>query len=262
MLALKDMLPLLFAWNRRWGAPYGHESWWRRGLQRISPERLRPHLVGPFGFQADNSSTRRFEYAWAYQATPLIPAMHAVDVGGSLAGFQFVLAREGLNVVNVDPGESVPGGWPLDTALLARLNRAFKTSVELKNCPLEEADIPTASIDRVFSISTREHMPEDSIASALNEARRILRPGGLMVLTVDLFFDLVPFTERETNPSGHNVDVAELVERSGLDLIQGNPSELYGFPRFIPDMIQARLSEYLYGSETPALVQALVLGKP
>ena len=261
MLARKNQLPLLFEWNQRWGAPYGHESWWRRGLGRVSPERLRPQVLGPFGFQAENSSTRRFEYAWAYQATPLAAGMRVVDVGGSLSGLQFVLARDGLNVINVDPGEGVPGGWRLDGTMFSRLNRAFKTSVELKRCPLDQADITPDSIDRVFSISTLEHMPDSSIASTLDEVRRILRPGGLFVITVDLFLDLAPFTDREANPSGHNVDMAEVVQRSGLCLIHGNPSELHGFPEFDHWSIQSRLSDYVYGSETPALVQALVLGK-
>jgi len=44
-------------WNRRWGAPYGYRS---RHLLRPQGARFRvPQVVGPFGFQPDNSITRR-----------------------------------------------------------------------------------------------------------------------------------------------------------------------------------------------------------
>jgi SAM-dependent methyltransferase len=261
MLARRPIPAHFVAWNRRWGAPYGHDRWWRRGLARFSPRALRPHLVGPFGFQA-NTDTRRFEYPWAYFATPLTRGMRAIDLGGSLAGFQFVLAKEGLGVVNVDPGDSAPKGWPLDSATFARLNRAFGTSVELRRCFLNQAGFSQNSIDRVFCISTLEHVPEEGILSILDEVRRLLRPFGLFVLTVDLFLDLAPFTDRESNTWGKNVDIARLVEASGLDMIQGTADELYGFPGFDPPKIQSELQVYVLGSQVPVLTQSLVLQKP
>ena len=261
MLARKDMPEHFLAWNSRWGAPHGHERWWRRGILRLSPETARPRVVGPFGFQPDNSETRRFEYPWAYYATPLHPGSTAVDVGASLSGLQFILAKAGLAVVNVDPGESAVMGWPLDSASFVALNRAFHTSVRLQPCFLEDAGIASNSVDRVFCISTLEHVPDDSIAGILHEVRRILRPGGLFVLTVDLFLDLAPFTDRKTNESGHNVDIAWLVKTSGLELVQGDPAELFGYPEFDPRQILAGLSQYLYGTRVPALAQTLVLEK-
>lgn len=262
MLARKEMPEHFLAWNRAWGAPTGHDRWWRRAALRVSPEQLRPRIVGPFGFQPDNSETRRYEYPWAFHATPLPRGTTAVDLGASLSGLQFALAKAGVAVLNVDPGESAVMGWPLDGSTFAALNRAFGTSVELRPCFIENAGIRSDSVDRVFCISTLEHVPDGAIESLLAEIRRILRPGGRCVLTVDLFFDLAPFTDKLTNDSGRNVDIAWLVSTSGLELVQGVTSELCGFPDFRPRDILAGLSRFLYSVRVPALAQTLVLQKP
>jgi SAM-dependent methyltransferase len=247
-------------WNQRWRAPHGGALC--HVVNRNRPRLLAPRLFGAFAFQPGNSDTRTFEYPWAYFATPLSPGMHVLDLGGSLAGFQFALASAGANVVNVDPGERAAMGWQVTPARHSRLNRAFGTSVELRNCFLEQAGIPSGSVDRVFSISTIEHIPKSSLPSIMGEIYRVLAPGGRCILTVDLFLDLEPFSDRVENLVGTNVDIRWLVESSGLDLVVGDPSELYGYPTFDPRAVLANLYEYFYGASYPALAQALVLEKP
>jgi SAM-dependent methyltransferase len=260
VIGRRQLPPHHLAWNRRWGAPYGHRS---RHFVRSQDMRFRaPKVVGPFGFQPDNSITRRFEYPWAFHAVPLRPGMRAVEIGGSLAGLQFVLAKEGVKVVNVDPGERAARGWPVTPDSIARLNKAFGTDVELRNCYIEEAGLGDASVDLVYSISTIEHIPLELLPSILGEVRRILVPGGHFVLTVDLFLDLEPFSYETENITGRNVDVRWLVETSGLELEQGDRAELYGYPEFDPKRIMGNLFSYEYGHYYPSLAQALVLVKP
>lgn len=260
MIGRRELPPHFKAWNRQWGAPLGGRA---RHFVRSQDIRLKfPRVVGPFGFQPDNSNTRRFEYPWAFHAVPLKPGMRAVEIGGSLAGLQFALAREGVKVVNVDPGERAAIGWPVNAETIARLNRAFKTDVELRNCFLEEAGLPDASVDVVYSISTIEHIPVDVLPPILAEVQRILVPGGHFVLTVDLFLDLEPFGYEKKNITGANVDVRWLVETSGLELEQGDRRELLGYPEFDPKRIMGNLFSYEYGAYYPSLAQALVLHKP
>lgn len=259
MLARKTLPEQFLRWNRRWGAPFGRNRLPHRLALTVAPARWRPWIVGPFGFQPDNSATRRFEYPWAFHATTLRRGMTAVDLGGGLAGLQFVLDKAGLTVVNVDPSDAAPMGWPVDAATFRALNRAFGTNVELRRTFLKDAGIEDASVDRVFCISTLEHVPDDAIASILREIRRILRPGGQCVLTVDLFLDLAPFTDRATNASGRNVDLSWVVGASGLTLTTGDRAELNGFPEFDPRRVQASLGDLLYATHVPALTQALVL---
>jgi SAM-dependent methyltransferase len=248
-------------WNTRWGAPFGHHwlQWLSVGLRWRRP--LRP-WVGMFAFQ-NNNTTRAFEYPWCYFATPLGPGMTALEIGGSLSGFQFVLSKEQLKVVNLDPGESSRGkGWPLTPKAHACLNRALRTDVVLKHCFIEQAHLEDESFDRVFAISVLEHIPPDDLAVLMTHVRRVLKPDGILVATIDLFLDVEPFTREPKNPYGRNVNLFDLFDRHGFQLTTGNPSELYGFPTFVTDdiAVRARKGEFLIGSY-PGLVQCLTCRK-
>lgn len=258
MLARRRIPSTFHRWNRRWGAPSGYR-WFVHSPFKEGIRRYIPSLVGPFAFQINNT-TRRFEYPWAYLATPLAPGMRALEIGGSLSGFQFVLARSGLRVVNVDPGEQAQGvGWPVATRSIERLNRAFGTNVELKSCFLEDADLPRQSFDRVFALSTLEHIPPEDVGRLLRVVRDLLTQDGLLVATVDLFLDLAPFSTRRRNRYGWNLDLRRAIEESGLTLAQGRPEELLGHDAFEPDHVMRNLGEFLIGANYPTLVQTLVL---
>lgn len=257
-------LPTRFeAWNRRWGAPYGRPL--PRVLRRLpASSRRRTRKAGPFALQANNS-TRAFEYPWAYHAVPLGPGHTVVDLGGGLAGFQFTLSAAGATVRNVDPfvdfGTAGHYAGIEPTREVERLNAAFGTHVSVTRASLDEAGLQAGSVDTVYCISTIEHLPDDELDRAIGAAAEVLKAGGHLVLTVDLFLDLEPFTSRRTNRWGRNLDVRALVARSGLELVQGRPEELHGFDEFDPDSIQSNLSELMVGTY-PGLAQALTLRKP
>ena len=253
-------LPLRYRlFNLRWGAPSGRLirgfiKGRRRGTKWGAP------LVGCFAFQTNNS-TRRFEYPWAYEALALRPGLRVLEIGGGLSGFQFAIDRAGCSVVNVDPGdEFFTRGWPVTPETMNTLNHVLGTNVTLLNSYLQDAAFPDDSFDRVVSVSVFEHIPEEALGPLLEEVRRVLKPGGLLVLTVDLFLDVKPFTEAPTNTYGHNVSVKWIIEKSGMRLIHGNPSELFGHPQFDSQAIQARRSALLVG-KYPAMVQSVVLQK-
>jgi SAM-dependent methyltransferase len=246
-------------WNLKWGAPRGRVL---RGFlereKRATPWGAR--LVGPFAYQTNNT-TRAFEYPWAFEALDVARGQRILEIGGGLSGFQFVLDYAGAEVINVDPGDEFhTRGWPVTPETMARLNRVLGTKVVLKNCYLEDAKFPDASFDRIVSISVFEHIDEPVLAGILSEVRRILKPGGLVVMTVDLFLDVKPFADKETNIYGHNVSVKWIVETSGLKRIHGNPAELFGYPEFDAGVISRRRSEYLIG-KYPGMVQTIVLRK-
>ncbi|MFO0875518.1 MAG: class I SAM-dependent methyltransferase [Phycisphaerales bacterium] len=265
MLAPRTLPDEYARWNARWGAPSGYRTPIRAVLNRTPVLggllRRRPNFRGPFGHQVNND-TRAFEYPWSFFATPLERGMRSLDIGGSLAGFQFVLDRTGLESHNCDPGEAAHGvGWTVTPAAIDRLNRAFGTSVELHNCFLQDAKFPDATFDRVFSVSTIEHIPPSEIPGMMKEIARILRPGGMFVATVDLFLDLHPFTDRRENRFGTNIDIRALCESSGLRRVVGDAASLFGFPEFNARSVQARLDELLVGRGYPVLVQCIVLKK-
>ena len=203
-----------------------------------------------------------FEYPWAFEVLEAREGLDVLEIGGGLSGLQFVLARSGCRVVNVDPGEGAAGlAWPLDTDLFRRLNRSFGTDVVLRKCFIHQAEFQDASFDRVVSISVIEHIPEDDIRALLQHVRRVLKPGGLFVMTVDLFLDLEPFTAQTSNRFGKNVSMEWLVRESGLTLVQGTTAELYGYDTFDSEDIIRRRDAYLVGEQWPTMVQTLVLRK-
>ncbi|HVM07309.1 MAG TPA: hypothetical protein VM345_02510 [Acidimicrobiales bacterium] len=262
MIALKYLPSQFQEWNARWGAPYGHKRLPDAVTSRL-PLRLKAALVGPFGFQAFNNRTRLFEYPWAFHVTELEQGQRAVDLGGSLGGFQFVLARSGLVVHNVDPGLAAAMGWNVPTSTHGKLNAAFGTNVSLHATKLQDAAIARHSIDRFFAISTLEHIPPAEIPAVIRAMSDSLSPGGKAVLTVDLFLDQVPFTpRRSSNAHGSNINIRHIVEMSGLTLVEGNPAQLYGFDEFDPAAVLAELDSYLWGDVGPCVAQAFVLQKP
>lgn len=262
MLAPRTLSADFAAWNRKHGAPFGRSLRRLARFRRWIPDETWERLRGPFAYQVNNN-TRAFEYPWAFHAGGIERGMRVAEIGGGLSGFQFVLDRTGCTVVNVDPGLRASGvGWPCDEASMRRLNARFGTTIDLRNTTARHAGLDEGACDRVFSISVLEHLPDDDVHDAMEQAFRWLKPGGVMVLTVDLFIDLYPFCERRTNRYGRNQDIRKIVAAVPFEMISGTPSELYGFPGFDAHAIHSRLEEFLVGSIHPAMVQCVVLRKP
>jgi SAM-dependent methyltransferase len=248
-------------WNDRYGAPFGRPVPKRRLIDYFSPPRSPEQLQGPFSIQTNNT-TREFEYPWAFESAQLKPDLRVVELGGGLSGFQFVLDQCGCYVINVDPGMEAKGrGWPCDSTSMERLNHLFQTHVELRNTTMENANLADDSADRVFSISVLEHLTESDIANAMKHIHRCLKPGGLFILTVDLFLNLHPFCSRPTNEFGRNQDIRRMIEAENWEIVQGIREQLFGFGSFSADAVLSNLESYLVGRYYPTMVQCLVLKK-
>jgi SAM-dependent methyltransferase len=156
--------------------------------------------------------------------------------------------------------ESRGKGWRCDSATIAKLNRIFGTSVELQNTTMDEANFSEEYFDRIFSISVIEHVPEEEREALMMKAYRCLKKGGYFVLTVDLFLDLAPFSERHGNQWGNNANIKALIEAAPFRLISGNTAEMNGFPAFRPEVIKENLENFFQGNY-PVLCQCLVLQK-
>jgi SAM-dependent methyltransferase len=257
MIARRELPAHYHAFNRKWSAPLGRPAGRRMRLLREG-SRLGIRHRGPFAWQPNNL-TRAFEFPWAHDRVMALGRnLTVLEIGGGMSGLQFVLAREGQRVINVDPGLDARGrGWDLDPAFHRRLQDAFSAPVDLRPTTIDGAGLPDASIDVLLSVSTIEHLTPEDVAELCAHARRVIRPGGHAVLTIDLFLDLHPFTSRGRNEWGANVNVRALLEHSGLELIEGEPSELHGFDAFDPEAVQSRLTEFLTGSAS-SMAQCVV----
>lgn len=212
-------------------------------------------MRGSFAFQ-NNSPTRAYEYPWAYYQMAGLGPSRILEIGGALSGLQFVLAKDGHEVHNVDPfSDYGSGGYDVDpVARHASLNRAFGTNVVLHRSTLPEAELDS-SFSAVFCISTLEHLPPESIEATLSAVKKLMAPGGLVVLTVDLFLNLVPFCGRTSNRWGINASVAWIEDVLGYQMVTGERAELYGYEDFSTDDILSRLDEFAINVEYPQMAQ-------
>jgi SAM-dependent methyltransferase len=256
VIARQVIPPAYLRWNRRHGAPAGRPG--RRLGGRLVRTTAATRWRGPFAWQPNNS-TRAFEYPWAYDRTTARGSgLRVLEVGGGLSGLQWVLARAGNRVINVDPGPRANGvGWSLDRAEHGRLSRVFDAPVDLRETTIGAAGVPDRSVDVLLAVSALEHFSPQDADELADHLPRVLARGGVAVLTVDLFLDVEPFTSAAANRYGRNIDVRAFLERAELDLVHGDPGELNGFSAFRADAIQRALSRYLIG-DYPALTQCLV----
>jgi 2-polyprenyl-3-methyl-5-hydroxy-6-metoxy-1,4-benzoquinol methylase len=261
MLARRDLPHEYAAWNRTWGAPYGRRSPAVVLLSSLGGRWTR-HARGPFAFQG-NTTTRTYEYPWAYHQLANLSASRILEIGGALSGLQFVLAKHGHEVHNVDPFlDYGKGKYDIDPVQEhAVLNRTFGTDVTLHRSTLLEANLAD-KFSAAVCISTLEHLPHESIQATLTAVRSLLRPGGLVVLTVDLFLNLRPFCSRTTNVWGSNASVAWIEELLGYPMVAGDKTELYGYQEFSTDRILSRLDEFAIGSGYPQLAQLVCFQAP
>ena len=221
--------------------------------------------MGPFAFQVA-SGTHEFEYPWAYFGAGAAKGTCVLQLGGGLGGLQYVLAAEGCRVVNVDntgPRTTItttPWG-ELDVNLHNRLNEVFGTDVRLIRATLADAALAGESFDRALCLSVFDSLPLAAARDLLAEVVRLLTPGGLVLVTAGLYFDLKPFGVLRRNCFGSNLDLYRLVEGIGLDLVRGDPRELHGFPEFDRSRVAARVPDLFMSPYYPCVIQTMVLRK-
>jgi SAM-dependent methyltransferase len=75
---------------------------------------------------------------------------------------------------------------PSTTEFLTNLGLGHRVGhdLHLEVQDARQLSYPDASFDRVFSISVLEHIPEQGDSQAMREIARVLRPGGILTLTV------------------------------------------------------------------------------
>ena len=143
----------------------------------------------------------------------------------------------------------------------AALNRSFGTDVSLHRTTLPTANV-TGKFGAVLCISTIEHLSEPDVVATLAAAKELLAPGGLLVLTVDLFLNLEPFCDRKANDWGSNVSIAWIQELVGYQMVTGERSELCGYPEFSVERILSRLEEFAVSTQYPQLAQLMTFRAP
>lgn len=103
-----------------------------------------------------------------------------VDLGSGVTFFPFAVANLGYDVIAVDKDPICELDYPRALAAIP----LDAGSITFKCADAASIPLPEASVDCVYCISVLEHIP--GAVSVVHETARILRPGGLFVLTFDI----------------------------------------------------------------------------
>jgi hypothetical protein len=149
---------------------------------------LRLHALGTTNFYPDHAP-RLWEYPVVAHLVDdrLPPGSRLIDVGAGVTPLAPFLSSRGYVVDTVDPSP-IARQWPpqpdwnewdfLDYGAVGLAHRSW-------NCALDEVP-PTPPFDGVYSVSVIEHLPASVRRSLLADMARRTRPGGLVILTIDL----------------------------------------------------------------------------
>lgn len=110
-------------------------------------------------------------------ALALLPGQTLVDLGCGLAGYSLdSIASTGATLIGVDFSAAALRAAQATAARLGLADRA-----RFRNAGLTDTGLPAGSADAVLSVDAFHFA--DSTAAAANEAARLLRPGGRIVIT-------------------------------------------------------------------------------
>ncbi len=187
--AFQDIISQLREYKSRY-----HTSKKGFGLERWAWDIDNPNMIG-----------RQWEWSWATLNGPNCGA--ALDIGSGYRPFSFLLQKE-LGVTCVDNSDNV---------ISACLTNGMKTvTADMTNIPL-----PDEFADVIYCISVLEHLGSiGMIEKALKEMRRLIKPQGRVILTMDVvdmvnkaFGDLIEHGDNLREPINGNEIVGIILEK-------------------------------------------------
>ncbi|NVM34376.1 MAG: class I SAM-dependent methyltransferase [Candidatus Lokiarchaeota archaeon] len=181
---------------------------------------------GPIG------PNKYWEYPWVLANLRLKKEISILDVGCGKSPIQFLLSDLGLNVYGVDSGENVQ--WH---GINRKLAKSYGCRIEYRHERGEALSFRDNFFDRVCCVSVIEHcrakkvdieqmtpLTHDDLylqQKIVKEMIRVLKPGGICVITVDFF---IP---RRNVLLESNVDITHLINVEGVKLIGKKINELF-----------------------------------
>jgi len=140
--------------------------------------------------------SRQWEYPWAVLNADLYPGLVILDAGCGASPLLPYLARnyQNLSLYGIDIGKDPKAKIPLKVRLLRPLGYVpleglflgLSQQVHLRQESILSMSFSDNFFDRIFCISVLEHIPIETQSRAIHEMSRVLKPGGRLVITMDL----------------------------------------------------------------------------
>lgn len=201
------------------------------GRKRTSQRRSHgTSLIEPAVFE----SYKHWDNPWAISNANLKQDMKVLDCGSGRGVLQFYLASKGVEVHAVDISHSRSRLFKKMQQVLrkinirydpdpyvahGKLNRKYHVNVRFKHESAESLSFPDNFFDRVFCISVIEHMGDGVLKRSIHEIERVLKPGGLLLLT----FDFHPFPDPTIIGFTGEEFRKKVIENCSLKIAQNEP---------------------------------------
>lgn len=145
---------------------------------------------------------RKFEYPWAVRHSHLKPDDIILDAGSGVSLFHFFLAKYCKKVVSYNhPGMVDAFKDFIDKARVGWLKTpdgASYSKIDFVGGDLKNMNYSDDYFDKVYCISVVEHAKEEERPFIIKELFRVLKPNGILILTVD-----VPVTLKDSEDTKH-----------------------------------------------------------
>lgn len=177
---------------------------------------------GILGYRTLPSSlhwSRQTEWPWAILNAELSPRHTCLEVGGAGCVMKYPVAKRCKHVVVADVNEEDMRHTEKAVDLLGFTN-ITQVRADARSLPY-----PDNWFDRVFCISVLEHIP-DRHTDAAREMVRVLKPGGYLLLTMDVVIEGKPFVDNFFLDLNGAVEV---IKALGIDKINNPPNPIRGF---------------------------------
>jgi ubiquinone/menaquinone biosynthesis C-methylase UbiE len=135
---------------------------------------------------------RQLEYSFVLDAAPPVAGQRMLDAGCGITPLAHVYASAGAEAHAIDGDASLIN-------LLSEEGRSlYGESVHYAAGDVTRLEYPDHTFDVVASISVLEHLPRGRDTAAVREMLRVLKPGGVLAITVDVVPPAQPTSLRAT----------------------------------------------------------------
>lgn len=163
--------------------------------------------------------SRQTEHPWALVEAELQSHHNVLTISNGSCGLQFAISRRCRQVIDAwyDLVE-MPSVW--EEIQLVQAAYSLPDNITLVRADVRSLPWPANWFDRVFCTSVLEHVPCDH-SQGLGELVRVLKPGGRLILTLDIALD--------GEGTGENFFIVQemlpaLLGPLGIDGIRPNPN--------------------------------------
>lgn len=202
-------------------------------------------LVGPiavrlFGWPLDANARILARYIFSSFGSKISKGQRILDAGGAYGCHSFELAKRGYNVTIVDRDDD-------SLELSKTIKRCLKANVAFAKMDITKLGFANAAFDAVLMSQVVEHIKDDR--KAVREMKRVLKPGGLLLVAVPYRDRPAEYSEPMVIRNGKLIPraTAEAHWRSGYNeksitnLLHNNGFSIermacYGCPSFPPNL--------------------------